>query len=177
MCLHLIHQAAIAQRCPLAKVCSLNALQQNQGHKHQFYKCTGLGVGRRGHPLSLTIAHQIAGIIATNTTIRRDNLKTQFYANSVARLGNATDRKSPSRWDAWCPCLAPPKVITLGETNSEPSYPLLMGGIFATEDAWEDYRQCWPCQVYTGWICEGQRMVRRILRGLLHKLEEAVGHL
>ncbi|HEY9823690.1 MAG TPA: dihydroorotate dehydrogenase (quinone), partial [Candidatus Sericytochromatia bacterium] len=46
-------------------------------------------------------------------------------------------------------------------------------GIFTTEDAWEKITAgASLVQVYTGWVYEGPWMVRRILEGLLQKLEE-----
>jgi len=66
--------------------------------KSQFCEdCTGLRVGGDREHLSVTISHQIAGIIATNTTIRRDGLKTQVAPTGVAR-GVPTARRSQSRW-------------------------------------------------------------------------------
>jgi len=48
-----------------------------------------------------------------------------------------------------------------------------VGGIFTAEDAWEKITAgASLIQVYTGWIYEGPWMVRRILQGLVHKLEE-----
>jgi dihydroorotate dehydrogenase len=48
-----------------------------------------------------------------------------------------------------------------------------VGGIFTTEDAWEKIAAgASLIQVYTGWVYEGPWMVRRILQGLLQKLEE-----
>jgi len=48
-----------------------------------------------------------------------------------------------------------------------------VGGIFTAEDAWEKIAAgASLIQVYTGWVYEGPWMVRRILQGLLQKLEE-----
>jgi dihydroorotate dehydrogenase len=48
-----------------------------------------------------------------------------------------------------------------------------VGGIFTAEDAWEKITAgASLIQVYTGWIYEGPWMVRRILEGLVQKLEE-----
>jgi dihydroorotate dehydrogenase len=49
-----------------------------------------------------------------------------------------------------------------------------VGGIFTAEDAWEKITAgASLLQVYTGWIYEGPWMVRRILEGLVQKLDEA----
>ena len=48
-----------------------------------------------------------------------------------------------------------------------------VGGIFTAEDAWEKITAgASLVQVYTGWVYEGPGMVRRILAGLLQRLEE-----
>jgi dihydroorotate dehydrogenase len=48
-----------------------------------------------------------------------------------------------------------------------------VGGIFTADDAWEKITAgATLIQVYTGWVYEGPWMVRRILQGLLNKLEE-----
>jgi dihydroorotate dehydrogenase len=48
-----------------------------------------------------------------------------------------------------------------------------VGGIFTAEDAWEKITAgATLLQTYTGWIYEGPWMVRRIMAGLLAKLEE-----
>jgi dihydroorotate dehydrogenase len=47
-----------------------------------------------------------------------------------------------------------------------------VGGIFTADDAWEKITAgASLVQVYTGWIYEGPGMVRRVLEGLLQKLE------
>jgi len=55
----------------------MEARSRNQGKSQFCEDCTGLGWEAIANILSVTISHQIAGIIATNTTIRRDGLKTQ----------------------------------------------------------------------------------------------------
>lgn len=48
-----------------------------------------------------------------------------------------------------------------------------VGGIFTAEDAWEKLSAgASLLQVYTGWVYEGPWMVRRILEGLLAKMQE-----
>ncbi|HEY9617105.1 MAG TPA: dihydroorotate dehydrogenase (quinone), partial [Microcoleaceae cyanobacterium] len=48
-----------------------------------------------------------------------------------------------------------------------------VGGIFTAEDAWEKITAgASLLQVYTGWIYEGPWMLRRLLTGLLQKLDE-----
>jgi len=48
-----------------------------------------------------------------------------------------------------------------------------VGGIFTADDAWEKITAgASLIQVYTGWIYEGPGMVKRILAGLLQKLDQ-----
>jgi dihydroorotate dehydrogenase len=65
-------------------------------------------------------------------------------------------------------------VIRFIHKQTQGQLPIIgVGGIFTAEDAWEKITAgASLIQVYTGWIYEGPWMVRRILEGLLHKLEE-----
>jgi dihydroorotate dehydrogenase len=48
-----------------------------------------------------------------------------------------------------------------------------VGGVFTPDDAWEKITAgASLVQVYTGWVYEGPGMVRRILEGLLQKLDK-----
>lgn len=119
--------------------------------------------------LGLAQDHELAGIIATNTTIRRDGLKTQRIA--------ATGK--PVREEAGGLSGAPLKarsteVIRFIWQQTSGQLPIIgVGGIFTAEDAWEKITAgASLVQVYTGWIYEGPGMVRQILSGLQQKLEE-----
>ena len=119
--------------------------------------------------IALAKTYQLAGIIATNTTIRRDGLKTQV----IEQTG-----KSPQE-EAGGISGAPlrdrsTEVIRFIWQQTQGQIPIIgVGGIFSPEDAWEKITAgASLIQVYTGWIYEGPMMVRRILAGLLSKLEE-----
>ncbi len=119
--------------------------------------------------LDLVQKHQLAGIIATNTTIRRDGLKTQV----VSSTGNTVQSEAggisgaPLRERSTA-------VIRFVWQETQGRLPIIgVGGVFTPEDAWEKITAgASLVQVYTGWIYEGPTMVSRILNGLLHKLEE-----
>ncbi|MEH2459223.1 quinone-dependent dihydroorotate dehydrogenase [Nostoc sp.] len=120
--------------------------------------------------ITLAKTYQLAGIIATNTTIRRDGLKTQVI-----------DQTGKSPQDEAGGISGEPlrdrstEVIRFIWQQTQGQIPIIgVGGIFSGEDAWEKITAgASLIQVYTGWIYEGPLMVRRILSGLLTKLEES----
>ncbi len=120
----------------------------------------------------ITLAHtyQIAGLIATNTTIRRDLLKTQI----IAKTGKPVEEEAGGISGAPLRDRST-EVIRFIWQQTQGQLPIIgVGGIFSAADAWEKITAgASLIQVYTGWIYEGPMMVRRILTGLLSKLEES----
>ena len=118
--------------------------------------------------LELAQQHHLAGIIATNTTIQRDNLKT----DRILKTGNrATEEPgglsgAPLRERATA-------VIRFLWDKSGGTCPIIgVGGIFTARDAWEKIvAGATLLQVYTGWIYGGPEMVRRVLVGLAQQLD------
>ncbi len=151
--------------------CILDALQQeNQGQKPIFVKIApDLEWGAIADILSLTVTHQFTGVIATNTTIRRDGLKTQLIRTTGKSVYEEAGGVSgvPLRDRST-------EVIRFIWKQTQGNLPIIgVGGVFTAEDAWEKITAgASLIQVYTGWIYEGPWMVRRILEGLLQKLEE-----
>lgn len=119
--------------------------------------------------LDLAKTYQLAGIIATNTTIRRDGLKTQILRETGKPIAEEAGGISgiPVR-------VRSTEVIRFIWEYTKGELPIIgVGGIFTAEDAWEKIAAgASVIQVYTGWVYEGPWMVRRILQGLLQKLEE-----
>jgi dihydroorotate dehydrogenase len=118
--------------------------------------------------LTLAQTYRLAGIIATNTTIRRDHLKTQIIrstGNPVAEEAGGISG-APLRQRST-------EVIRFIYQKTSGTLPIIgVGGIFTADDAWEKITAgASLLQVYTGWIYEGPWMVRRILEGLVQKLE------
>lgn len=113
--------------------------------------------------------YQLAGIIATNTTIRRDMLKTQMIQATGKPVSEEAGGISgaPLRQRST-------EVIRFIYQQTQGQLPIIgVGGIFTAEDAWEKITAgASLIQTYTGWIYEGPWMVRRILEGLVQKLEE-----
>lgn len=119
--------------------------------------------------LDLAKTYQLAGIIATNTTIRRDGLKTQILPETGKPIAEEAGGISglPVRERST-------EVIRFIWKYTKGELPIIgVGGIFTAEDAWEKIAAgASLIQVYTGWVYEGPWMVRRILQGLLQKLEQ-----
>ena len=149
----------------------LDALQQeNQGQKPIFVKIApDLEWDAIADIVSVSKVYQLAGIIATNTTIRRDGLKTQL----IQATGKSVDEEAggisgaPVRERST-------EIIRFIWQQTQGQVPIIgVGGIFTAEDAWEKITAgASLVQVYTGWIYEGPWMIRRVLKGLLQKLEE-----
>jgi dihydroorotate dehydrogenase len=119
--------------------------------------------------IQLAQTYQLAGIVATNTTIRRDGLKTQRIeatgkpvTEEAGGISGAPVRQRST------------EVIRFIYQQTQGQLPIIgVGGIFTAEDAWEKITAgASLIQVYTGWIYEGPWMVRRILQGLVDKVEE-----
>jgi dihydroorotate dehydrogenase len=119
---------------------------------------------------------QIDGIIATNTTISRDNLRTDKRSVAAFGAGGLSGKPLTARATQM---IAELYQLTHGRI------PLIgVGGIFTAQDAWE--KICAGAslvQLYTGFIYKGPRIVRQINEGLVEilrregfvKIEEAVG--
>ena len=118
--------------------------------------------------LSVATTYQLAGIIATNTTIRRDRLKTQLLPTGKSVQEEAGGISGAPLRDHST------EVIRFIWQQTKGQLPIIgVGGIFTAEDAWEKITAgASLVQVYTGWVYEGPLIVRHILEGLLQKLEE-----
>jgi dihydroorotate dehydrogenase len=119
---------------------------------------------------------QIDGIIATNTTINRDNLRTDQSRVEACGAGGLSGKPLTTK--------ATQMIAELYQLTGG-RIPLIgVGGIFTAEDAWE--KICAGAslvQVYTGFIYKGPNIVRQINEGLVEilrregfaKIDEAVG--
>ncbi len=160
----------------------LSALQQeNQGQKPLLVKIApDLEWDDIAAVVDLAQHYKLAGMIATNTTIRRDGLKTQTLQPTGKSVTDEAGGISgaPLRQRST-------EVIRFIYQQTQGQLPIVgVGGIFSPDDAWEKITAgASLVQVYTGWIYEGPGMVRRILKGLaqklddrgLHSLQEAIG--
>ncbi len=102
---------------------------------------------------------QIDGIIATNTTISRDNLRTD--AKRIAACGEGGLSGRPLK-DTSTRMIAELYELTRGRI------PLIgVGGIFTAEDAWEKITAgASLVQLYTGFIYQGPRIAQQISEDL-----------
>lgn len=107
--------------------------------------------------------HEIAGMIATNTTISREGLKTQDIANIGA--GGLSGRPLADRSTS---------VIRIINRCSEGTMPVVgVGGIFDAGDAYNKVT-AGACllQAYTGFVYKGPSFAREINMGLVRLLKK-----
>ena len=120
---------------------------------------------------------EIDGIIATNTTINRDNLSSS--REEVVACGEGGLSGKPLRSRA---------TIMIGQLYqlTQGKIPIIgVGGVFTAEDAWEKISAgASLVQLYTGFIYQGPRIAQRINDGLesfvkragFTNLKDAIGH-
>ncbi|TGE05203.1 quinone-dependent dihydroorotate dehydrogenase [Hymenobacter fodinae] len=103
---------------------------------------------------------QLSGLVATNTTISRDDLQTP--AGQVAALGAGGVSGRPLRRRAT-------EVIRYLHRNSQGQLPIIgVGGINSAQDAQEKLAAgASLLQLYTGFIYEGPSLVKRINQALV----------
>jgi dihydroorotate dehydrogenase len=107
-----------------------------------------------------------AGIIATNTTVSREGLRTA--STRVAALGAGGISGAPLRERAQ-------QVTARVFRRTAGRLPIIgVGGILSADDAWARIRAgASLVQLYTGFVYGGPGIVSQINRGLLHRLQRA----
>lgn len=119
--------------------------------------------------IDLVKEHNLAGIVATNTSTRRSGLKTKILPQTGQPIEEEAGGLSgqPIRDRAT-------EVIRYIYQKTSGTIPIIgVGGIFTAEDAWEKIQAgASLLQIYTGWIYGGPWVVPEILQGLGKKLEE-----
>jgi dihydroorotate dehydrogenase len=119
--------------------------------------------------LKLATDYNLAGVIATNTTIRRDGLKTKILKETGKSIQDEAGGISglPIKQRST-------EVIRFIHQETGGKLPIIgVGGIFDADDAWAKIiAGASILQVYTGWVYEGPWMVNQVLSGLLSKLKE-----
>ncbi|WP_291402589.1 quinone-dependent dihydroorotate dehydrogenase [Daejeonella sp.] len=101
---------------------------------------------------------KIAGVIATNTTLSRENLNSS--PNLKNQSGGLSGKPLTERST---------EVIRYLSEKSNKSFVIIgVGGIHSAEDALEKIKAgASLVQIYTGFIYEGPALIKRILKGLL----------
>lgn len=114
--------------------------------------------------LTLVGPRQIAGIVATNTTISRPAANTPGAQRAYGETGGLSGRPLRARST---------EVIRHLYRQTRGALPIIgVGGIFNAEDAWEKIAAgASLIQVYTGLVYEGPTICRDIVRGIVEKME------
>ena len=99
---------------------------------------------------------QIAGVIATNTTISRDGLHSENQVQTGGLSGKPLTKRST-------------EVIRFLSQKSNKAFPIIgVGGIHSAEDALEKLEAgASLVQLYTGFIYEGPALIKAINKKLL----------
>ena len=138
----------------------LGALQEvNDSHRPILVKVApDLGFGALDQILELVEPHNLAGLVATNTTIARP-AQTGIYAETGGLSGRPLAKRST-------------EVIRHLYQQSGGRVPLIgVGGIFDANDAWEKITAgASLLQIYSGLVYEGPQITRIILKGLTKRL-------
>ncbi len=100
---------------------------------------------------------KIAGVIATNTTISRENLLSEEKKEMGGLSGKPLAKRST-------------EIIRYLSEKSNHSFPIIgVGGIHSAKDAQEKMDAgASLIQIYTGFVYEGPGLVKKILKGILN---------
>ena len=112
--------------------------------------------------IEIVIESKIDGLIATNTTISREGLKTE--EKKVDRIGAGGLSGVPLRKRST-------EVIRYIKEKSHSAFPIIgVGGIMSPEDAIEKLEAGADLiQIYTGFIYEGPGLIKRINKEIIKK--------
>ena len=119
--------------------------------------------------IDLALEYQLAGAIATNTTINKENLNTKKLSETgnllTTEAGGISGKPVQQRST---------EVIRFIYQETNGKLPIIgVGGIFTAEDAWAKIiAGASLLQVYTGFIYQGPWMVKDVLSGILTNLED-----
>ncbi len=161
---------SLQDREPLRRIFA--ALQgENQGRQPLLVKIApDLSWEAIATVVDLAREYELAGIIATNTTIRRDNLQTR----QLRTTGKPVEQEAGGISGAPLRDRAT-EVIRFLHQHTGGELPIIgVGGIFTAADAWEKIAAgASLLQLYTGWVYGGPLVVKHILAGLSEQLAVA----
>lgn len=117
--------------------------------------------------VDLCLRYHVSGIIATNTTIARPDLKTTILSNGKKieeEKGGISGAPLKNRST---------QVIQLIWQHSRGQIPIVgVGGIQSPEDAWEKLTAgASLLQIYTGLVYQGPGLIKTILKGITDRME------
>jgi dihydroorotate dehydrogenase len=116
--------------------------------------------------LELVAPRNIAGIVATNTTITRPQTNDAKLQKIYAETGGLSGRPLRQRST---------EIIRHLHKQMQGKLPIIgVGGIFDADDAWEKIAAgASLVQVYTGMVYEGPGIAKKIVTGLVQRMEIA----
>jgi dihydroorotate dehydrogenase len=152
----------LQEKAPLTDLLKkVQAENKKLGYKPMLLKIApDLTDGQLDDIIEIAKETKLDGLIATNTTISRQSLKTPENRVSEIGMGGLSGKPVGARST---------EVVSYLRKNLGPDFPIIgVGGIFTAEDAKEKLAAgATLVQVYTGFIYEGPGMVKRICEGLL----------
>ena len=163
----------LQNREPLIKL--LNALQEKNEQlatDHEVDRkpillkiAPDLGDGQLEDIVSIVKETKLSGLIATNTTVSRDGLKTPN--STVEEIGNGGLSGSPLTQRSR-------NIVSQAFRHADGAFPIIgVGGIMNGDDAWEMIcAGASLVQLYTGFIYGGPSIVRDINKTILRRLAE-----
>ncbi|MDP1419758.1 quinone-dependent dihydroorotate dehydrogenase [Peribacillus simplex] len=112
--------------------------------------------------LQVAISQGISGIIATNTTLSREGLRSKSFTTEVGGLSGKPLANRSTKW-----------IREIYHQVGQQVPIIAVGGIFTGEDAYEKIRAgASLVQVYTGMIYQGPGIVKSINKRLLELMEK-----
>jgi dihydroorotate dehydrogenase len=149
----------------------LRALQAaNQGEKPILIKIApDLTWDDISSIIEVSRKHDLSGIVATNTTINKEGLKTKILKETgnpiTTENGGISGLPLKQRST---------EVIRFIYQQTKGELPIIgVGGIFNADDAWEKITAgSTLLQFYSGWIYQGPWIIPDILKGLQKKLDQ-----
>ena len=143
---------------------------QNQKNKPLFIKISpDLSWESIRTIISLSKTYKLSGIVATNTTTKREDLKTVILNSTGNYLetepGGISGKPIRERST---------EIIKFIYEETKGTLPIIgVGGIFTAKDAWSKIAAgATLLQLYTGWVYQGPWCIPKIARGLTLQLEK-----
>jgi dihydroorotate dehydrogenase len=116
--------------------------------------------------LELVSSRQIAGIVATNTTVGRPQTNNSVVQKIYSESGGLSGKPLRARST---------EIIRHVFKQTDGKLPIIgVGGIFSADDAWEKITAgASLVQIYTGLVFEGPGVTKEMADGLILRLEIA----